>query len=143
MAIDPNLETIVSAMQSNAGESADGMCKAGQKLWFDFRGETGDKVGKFEYEKLHKLFNRDNANEQYIQGRNKIGTIARNIQTAKMSGDFLAGLERDFRMRHRSRIRMFIHAGTRYDSNSKPIGPLRRNTTEWFNSLNGEEANKA
>ena len=141
MAIDPNLEKVVSTLQADLGFVADGLCKAGQRLWSDFR--DIQPIGKFEYEKIHALFNRDKANEEYIQGRNKLNTVAREVQTAKLSGDFLAGMERDYRMRHRSRIRMFIHTGGRYDANSQAIGPLRRNTTEWFNSLNTEEANKA
>jgi hypothetical protein len=53
------------------------------------------------------------------------------MQTAKLSADFLAGLERDYRMRTRSRVRMFVHGGNRASANGLAIGPLARNT-DWL-----------
>jgi hypothetical protein len=143
VAVDPNFEIIVRQAQQQLETVGKGIrSEDEQRRWFDFR-EVGTPVGKFEYEKLHTLFDRSKGNEEYIKMRKDKDAKVGEAQTAKISVDFLAAMERDFRLRHRSRIRLFVHASCRHTSHSQDNGPLRVNTIGWLASFSKEAGGKA
>lgn len=142
MGTDPNFETIVGATKDFAKKAGAGIRNDGeQRPWMNFKAQGGG--GKFEFDKVHKVFNRDAANKDYAAARNSKTAKSKDAQLPKLSADFLAGMERDARMRHRSRIRMFIHASARVSANGQDNGPLRRNTVDWLTAVFKEEAKKA
>jgi hypothetical protein len=114
--------------------------RGGNRPWMDFF-EDGTQVGKFDFAGIHKLFERMDANNEYQADGIKDDTELKDMQTLKLSADFLAGMERDYRMRTRSRIRMFVHAGVLLPAaNGTDAGALRQNTTYWMNNIQAETA---
>jgi hypothetical protein len=129
MGVDPQLQKIVSYLVSAEDKVAKGTFGAGQRPWVNF--SDVKKAGKFDYAALHELFDRSASNDAYAKGTTDATTPGKDMQTAKLSADFLAGFERDYRMRTRSRIRMMVHGGNRAAANGLGNGPLRRNT-DWL-----------
>jgi hypothetical protein len=135
--IEPQLEKVIKYLIATEGMVAKGIFGPEQRPWVNF--DTVQVAGKFEFAKIHKLFDREASNKEYGTLRTKKGAKVKDLQTAKISADYLAGFERDYRMRTRSRIRLFVHGGNRAAGNGKEVGPLRRNTTDWLVRILGEE----
>lgn len=135
MTMDPNFTTVIQSAQTQCEKIAEGMFVQGDRPWMDF--SDLQVVGKFDFEAVHALFNRDKANEEYVKIRQDTSDKAKayDVQTAKLSVEYLATLERDFRMRHRSRIRNFVHAGVRMQAKGNDAGPLRVQALEWMSGL--------
>jgi len=129
MAIDPQFEKVVGYMVSAQAKIATGTFGSSQRPWLNF--DDVQEAGKFDSAALHDIFDRSVANDDYVKGAASASTPGINMQTAKLSADFLAGLERDHRMRTRSRVRMMIHGGNRASANGLTFGPLSRNT-DWL-----------
>ena len=126
MAADKQLATVVEYMVTQQAAVAAKSRQNGDRPWLDFSDIA--TVGKFDFAGLHELFTRDDSNDNYARYKTTAGTEAKDVHTAKLSADFLAGLERDHRMRMRSRIRMFVHAGiVTAGKNGLATGPLRSN----------------
>lgn len=129
MAISPQFQKVVKYLLEAEAKIARGTFGAGQRPWLNF---VDVKVaGKFDYAAVHDIFDRKAANDDYIKGAEDASTPGVNMQTAKLSADYLAGFERDYRMRTRSRVRMLVHGGNRSAANGLPVGPLARNT-DWL-----------
>jgi hypothetical protein len=137
MAIDSQMETVVEDMISTQKAIAEACAANGDRPWFNFENVT--VVGKFDFEGIHELFKRDNSNDDYARFRGQPDTKSKDIQTCKLSADFLAGCERDYRMRTRSRVRMLVH-GTVVSPQAmgESEGPLRRNTLDWLGRILAE-----
>lgn len=129
MAIDPQFQKVVGYLVSAEAKIATGTFGSAQRPWLNF--DEVQAAGKFDYAAVHKIFDRSSANDDYVKGASDASTPGVNMQTAKLSADFLAGLERDYRMRTRSRVRMLIHGGNRAAANGLTYGPLSKNT-EWL-----------
>jgi len=134
--IDPNLEPIVVEIRLTEEANGEALRSAGGRTWLDWTGVegfSGDKaVGRFDYERLHELFDRSAANKDYLVQRADINAQTMNVQTSKLSVDFLAACERDWRMRTRSRVRMFAHAAARHRAHGLPAGPLTVHSVGWL-----------
>lgn len=138
MAIDPQLNKIVDYMQKTEAVIAKGMFGAVGRPWLNFN--EVQVVAQFDYAGIHQLFNRDAANNEYGTLAGQQDAKSRDLVTAKLSGDYLAGLERDYRMRTRSRIRSIVHCGNRAAANGMGEGPLRRNSIEWLGRVLAEDS---
>ncbi len=136
--IDPQLTKVLNYLQGAQILIASGTFGATGRPWLNF--SEIQVVGKFDYAGLHQIFNRNASNDEYGSLRAAPESKAKNLQTAKLSGDYLAGLERDYRMRQRTRIRCIVHAGNRSAANGSGQGPLRRNSTGWMSRILAEEA---
>ena len=136
MGMDDNLTKVIDCVKSTETKISAGIFNTGRRPWLDFA--DLDAIGKFDFPNLHGLFNRDQANQDVLDARDQPDTEAKEIQTAKLSIDILAGLERDHRMRTRSRIRMFVHGGLRASIQGDAAGPLQRNTVDWLGRIMGE-----
>jgi hypothetical protein len=104
--------------------------KGGDRPWMDFQDVA--VAGKFDLKALHSLFSRQTSNRAYTQLRENPAAISKDIQTAKLSADFLAGTERDYRMRQRSRVRMFVHGLARAAVHGNAAGPLTTHSVGWL-----------
>ena len=87
-----------------------------QPRWFFSRGTDGvERPGKFDFDGVHELFDRTEAEENYMQAIETSGDgsgsggIKQELALASNQSDVLSGMERDFFMRHRSRIRKLAH----------------------------------
>lgn len=137
--IDPQMSKIVNYLGGVESDIATGMFGATGRPWMNFA--EVQVVGKFDYAGLHALFTRVGSNTEYADLRSQREAQSKNLQTAKLSGDYLAGLERDYRMRQRTRIRCIVHAGNRAMANSSSEGPLYRNSIGWLGRMLSEDAN--
>lgn len=138
MAIDPQMEKVISYIVETEKDIAQKQRGNGQRPWLDFH--TVKRVGKFDFPGVHEIFQRNRSNDDYVSKRSKADTKAKDLQTAKLSGDYLAALERDHRMRLRSRIRTFVHAQvTMPDANGTADGVIRKNTIDWLGRILAEE----
>lgn len=138
MAIDPQLERVVSYLVTAERQVAERMRSDCRRPWVNYA--TVQRAGKFDFSAQHQIFKRDGSNNDYISKRNNPDTEAKELQTAKLSGDYLAALERDYKARCRSRIRTLVHAEvTIPDSNGTNDGVIRKNTIDWFGRILTEE----
>lgn len=135
MGIDAQLEKVIGAMVGQEAQIATGTFGQGRRPWLDFRDVA--VAGKFDLVKLHSIFTRSKSNDQYAKAGDGKTTV-KEAQTAKLSGDVLAGLERDHRMRTRSRIRQMVHGGNRAWAHGTTAGPLRRSTIDFMSRILSE-----
>lgn len=133
MAIDPQLEKIVSYLVTTEDKVGQGTFGSGQRPWVNF--SDIQKVGKFDSAGLAKLFTRQSSNDAYVKARSEKSATSGDLQTAKLASDYLAGMQRDYMMRTRSRIRTIVHAGNRAKANGMDQGPLRRNSIDWLSRI--------
>jgi hypothetical protein len=143
--IDPQLEqSVVPYMIQTEKRISEKMKAGGDRPWLDFADYKGlTPAGKFDFAKLHENFNRKSATDDYASKRKQRDAQVKDIQTSKLSIDFLSGCERDWRMRTRSRVRMFVHAEvTSPAALGDSAGPLRKNTIDWMSNIMVEEPDK-
>lgn len=138
--IEPQLEKVIQYLVTVEDQVAKGIFGLDQRPWINF--DTVKVVGKFEFKEIHTLFDREASNKEYGTLRTKKDAKVKDLQTAKISADYLAGIERDWRMRMRSRIRLFVHGGNRAAGNGLTAGPLRRNSIDWLVRVMSEEKKK-
>ena len=137
MAIDPQFTAVVGYLKTTESEIADGTLGLDKRPWMNFGNFY--PVGQFDYAGLHEIFTRQSTNDEYGKMRQGGESKAKDLQTAKLSADFLAGFERDYRMRRRGRIRMLIHSANRSYVNGEDKGPLEQNTTGWLTRILAED----
>ena len=135
---DPNLEPVIDNVLEQQKGVSDALCGDGGRPWLNFKA-LGAK-GKFDFEALHKALNRDASNKDYIDARQDPESKGADVALAKLSIDFLGGIERDTRMRQRTRIRMLSHSCARARGASDKDGPIRRNTIDWMERVFMKEA---
>ena len=94
--------------------------------WFALQGpEATDIVDPFDNEKTLKAFNRDAEGADYQRALDTPESF-RTVQAVKLKNDALAALERDTRLRHRSRVRMLAHSVAKLKTHGLDAGPIRR-----------------
>jgi hypothetical protein len=87
--------------------------------------EPEDIVDPFTPADIRKGFARDQEAKDYDKALTTPESF-RNAQAAKLQSDALAAVERDTRMRHRTRVRMFAHAAAKMTTQGLEDGPLKR-----------------
>lgn len=132
MAASKKFQEVVPVMRTACSELAQGTFGAIGRPWLDFQELA--VVGKFDFAGVAKMFDTKPASDDFLSVKKQQGK-AKDAITAKLSADFVDGLEMDFRMRQRSRIRMFVHSANRYAMHGRPDGPLTVNTTTWLEGL--------
>lgn len=133
MAIDSQLEKVVEDLKTKMATVSTGIAGTDLRPWLNYA--DIQKVAKFDFDGYVELFNRQQSNDNYATARQKTDAIAKDVAVPKLSGDLLAGFQRDHMMRTRSRIRMFAHVASRAKFNSTGEGPLRRNTIDFLNRI--------
>lgn len=139
MPIDKQMETVVNHLVQIQARISEGTFNSDQRPWMNF--EDLKKVGQFDFAGLKEIFTRQQSNDEYgkLRSASNGDALSKDIQTLKLSADYLASLERDTRMRRRSRIRMFVHAGCRSAANGADNGPLRVNSLDWLSRIMTEQ----
>ena len=142
--IEPQLEEkVIPYLQAAEKKIAEASTADGNRVWIDFSEKGLTPAGQFDFETIHENFNRREATDYYESQRVLLSSVVKDIQTSKLSIDFLAGCERDWRARTRSRVRMFVHSSVSAAmAMSKNNGPLRRNTVDWLGRIELEEPEK-
>jgi len=135
--IDEQFQNVINYLIQQQKVSGAALLEGGARTWQDFV-EVAD-VDRFDFAKQATIFSRAKANAQYESLHAKDTGLAKEVQAVKQSADVLAGLERDFRMRTRTRIRMFIHSANRNYGNGLAKGPLKVNTIGYVTRLLGED----
>ena len=138
MGADPQLSKIVDYLVATEAQVALGTFGTAQRPWVNF--STIQKAGKFNFKAVDQIFSRTASNTSYTTDRQSKDTLSKDLQTAKLSGDYLAGCCRDYKMRTRSRIRMLVHGGNRAAANGLGEGPLMKNTIGWLGRIESEDA---
>jgi hypothetical protein len=141
MAEDTNFKPVVENLIEAEKEIAEGVTQSGQRPWMDLQDIAA--IGNDDANGLNGILTRNDANNKYATLVADADTQVKDIQTLKLSADFLAGLERDMGLRKRSRIRLFVHAANRTRSNGTDSGPLRRNTLDWMSRIMEEDKDEA
>lgn len=134
MAIDAQMQKIVKDIMSTQAKIAQ-ECRAQHKRpWMNFAGVK--EAGQFDFAAVHEIFTRKASNDEYGSLRANPKALGKDLHTAKLSHDFLAQCERDYRARTRSRVRTMVHAAVMStESTSKPEGSLQRNTLDWMGRI--------
>ncbi len=137
MPVDAHFSQVVDYLVAAEAAIADGTFGAGQRPWLNFK--DVQIAGQFDFAGLAQIFSRDAINDQYGSARADRKTTAGTLQSLKLAADYLAGLQRDYSMRTRSRIRMLVHAGNRAKANGMTVGPLQRNSVDWIGRIIAEQ----
>ena len=104
----------------SANDAYTSMRKNGAAPWYRMSPANPDV-----HQEVSDSFSRDVPEKEYNPAVDDLGQV-RSMQAAKLQNDMLAALERDYRMRHRSRVRMMAHATARLATHGQPAGPLGR-----------------
>jgi hypothetical protein len=126
MSIDPKLQAVLTEVQTTLGETWKGTLGEALRPWMNFAGIA--PAGKFDFSSLFALFDRKKLNDDYLKARQQEAPVSKDIWVPKMSADLLAGFQRDYAMRSRSRIRFLAHSAVRQKMNSQGNGPFVANT---------------
>ena len=108
-----------------------------QVTWFFLIGVllTGYAIlDGFDNDLVVAAFNRDGTSKAYAESLTPEDSY-RNSQAAKVQGDVLSAMERDWRMRTRPRVRMIAHALSRTGTHSLAAGPIQGNILQYVRIL--------
>lgn len=104
-AVSQKFQELIDALTEDCTRTGQSLRGLEQLRWV-----LGDenKPGKFEFENLRKLFDRTELEEQYEKAK-QAGTTRQSAALATNLSDIMSGLQRDFAMRQRTRIRRLAH----------------------------------
>jgi hypothetical protein len=105
-AIPEKLQRLLDELQKDCANQGDYLKGKVQLHWL--LSEIAGAPGKFEFSKIKELFDRAEAAAQYANAKNPSGK-RQTTAIAKLASDLLSSFERDYRMRHRTRIRRLAH----------------------------------
>ena len=92
--------------------------------------DDGHVLNGFDSSEFVSAFDRTEFNKEYtdvVQPADEESARSyRDGQVAKVQLDLMAGMERDLRMRYRSRVRMLAHGIARAQSHGLSVGPIER-----------------
>ena len=128
-------QTVIAAIAAVAAANATAVSTGQPRQWLNYKAAGGG--GKFDFPTLVTVFSRIGVNTDYV-GYAAVSSMAKDIQVTKLGGDVLAGLERDYRLRTRSRIRSIIHTAVRAKVNGLPAGPLTLSTIGFLSRIAGD-----
>ena len=103
----------LSNLRDSSSEVADETIERGTPLWLKVN--DGKTLDGFDSNKISETFSRAEAAQEYLKAIKPDGKLS-DAQSIKQQSDMLAAMERDLRMRYRSRVRMFAHGAARIKS---------------------------
>lgn len=141
--VDETFEKRLGDLQSGAANDGAEMERIGITKWMelysDKEGEDGKTLNGLDSEEFVQAFDRTALNKAYITviqpESEEEARSYRDAQVAKVQIDVLAGMERDLRMRYRSRVRMLAHGVARLQSHGLSIGPINRGIVNFVKIL--------
>lgn len=133
-ALDATLSLRLSDLRSSAARSSTNIMLTGSAKWFelhsDKEGEEGKTIDGMDSAEFVQAFDRNAINKAYITAVQPTSDSELSpygdAQAAKVQLDVMAALERDMRMRTRSRVRMMAHGVARLTSHGLDDGPINR-----------------
>lgn len=113
-------------LKASAKRAGEALFEDVRAPWFALRGEeVADIVDPFDNDSTLESFNRDAEGAEYQQSLDE-PTSYRTLQAVKLTNDTLAALERDTRLRHRTRVRMLAHSVAKMKTHGLDGGPIGR-----------------
>jgi len=113
-------------LRNAAADASEKMRTGMGPKWFPIIGPAPvDIVDPFDGAGTKAAFARDQEAKDYQKAITTPESF-RNAQAAKIQNDTLAALERDTRMRHRTRVRMLAHVAAKLTTQGLEDGPLKR-----------------
>jgi hypothetical protein len=85
---------------------------------------------------IHQIFDRTESEALYAEAFEQTDGEDKFVQQCALAtnqSDILSGLERDFRLRHRSRVRLLAHEGVNKDTMGSDGGQIQGGILEWIN----------
>lgn len=107
-------------------------------------GDDGKVLNGLDPAEFVKAFDRTKLNKAYLDTlkpdaggwfTSETKFSYRDAQVAKVQIDLMAGMERDLRMRYRSRVRMLAHGVARMQSHGLSVGPINRGIVNFVKLL--------
>ena len=127
--LDPNFEAVVRAMIEQLLQTSQAFRGPTPRPWLlNAAGVEYPENEDAEGDSIHEFFDRKQANDDYVKNRTEDGGSRANLIAAQLESDFLAGCERDYRERKRTRIRMLAHESARKAGYGAENGPVYVNT---------------
>ena len=108
--MDKTLGDRLSNLRDSSAKVSAGIIDEGAAPWLTINGE--DTLSGFDNDKIGKAFDRTDASREYLETIGPEGKLS-DAENVKQESDMLSAMEREFRMRYRSRVRMFAHAAAR------------------------------
>ena len=104
-------QTLLDEIKADCATIGRGLRNQVQRRWqFSSKIDGAEKPGKFDFDGVHELFDRTEAEENFVQAVETPAEHTRqDLAVAKVQSDIISGMERDFILRHRSRIRRLAH----------------------------------
>jgi hypothetical protein len=137
MSIDRKFEELIKSIMKAQADISAAVSHGDQRRWMDFKEIV--EAGQFDLVSVGKIFSRESLNNLFASLLGKTGIQTKEFNVAKLSNDVLAGMERDYVSRTRSRIATIMHTASRARANGKPTGPLRRNTIDYLTRVADED----
>ncbi len=107
--VDPNFEKQLRRLKEDARANGDALAAGGQTRWARPVGFDGDV---FDYDGMHTAFTRDKANQDFVAAVANPDSpgVSGDLVTTTTQIDYLACLERAYRMRHAGGMpRLLLH----------------------------------
>ena len=135
--MDKKFEKLIETLIEHQKNVSDGEFDQSQpRPWLNLSSDTMDTpVFEKTEEALKDSLSRDEIENNYITASNNPDAKSNELALPKLQGDFLAAVERDMRMKFRSRIRQFAHSGARAAGNGNTKGPIRRRTLDYHSRI--------
>lgn len=137
MSIDRKFEELIKSVMKAQADISTAVSRGDQRRWMDFK-EIAE-AGQFDLNSISRIFSRASLNDRFGNLIGKTGTQTKDVNVVKLANDVLAGMERDYVSRVRSRIATIMHAASRSRANGKTTGPLRRNTIDYMTRVADED----
>lgn len=137
MSVDKKFEDLIKSVIAVQKDISEAASLGSQRRWMDFM--EINKAGQFDLDAVAKIFSRASLNDEFGTLLGKNGAQVKDFNVAKISNDVLAGMERDYVSRTRSRIATLMHAASRSRANGKTTGPLRKNTIDFLIRVSDED----
>ena len=144
IALDTVFTLRLSDLRAGCKLNGSTMESAGVSKWLELYsdkegGDDGKTLNGFDPAEFVSAFDRTELNKSYVDVTQPSGEEPaqsyRDGQVAKVQLDTLAGMERDLRMRYRSRVRMLAHGVARAQSHGLAIGPIERGIVNFVKIL--------
>jgi len=104
--------------------------------WYEFGKSGGDGPDRFDHDAIKEHFDRTKIGDKYVEIIEKSAKgIEAQIVTAKIMNDWLATIERDFRMRKTTRIKAVANTATAMEKHTAEKGNLKKGIKEHLEGM--------
>jgi len=127
-----NFDSRIRDIATSAKEASDAIIKTGNPKWFKpVDGKPGDP---FDWSTIKDAYSRDSLVTDYNTAINSEGKV-KTTQKIKIQGDMLSALERDIKLRYKTRERTLAHLAAKLGGVGSDKGPLLNGIIRFVNKL--------